>query len=401
MGMEAANREPGFATGLTLLVPITLSAMAIVLLAPILPQLQAEFAHVAGAAYLVPMVLTTPALCVAVLSPVAGMLGDRFGRRRLLIASLLAYAALGVAPLWLSDLKIIIASRIAVGVSEALIMVLSTTMIGDHFSGERRDRWLAAQTATASLSALLFFNLGGYLGRAGWRAPFWVYASALLMLFAVLRFTSPTADKMNRDDKAATANSWEGFPWAKMGGIVAVTVFGSVFFYTVQIQTSNGLSLLGVRDPARIGFLTSVASLGVPLGTFIYSRVTSVPVKYLLLIEFGILGVGFMCMSKAGSTTAFLIGCGINQVGAGLLLPTLLVWAMNQLRFEIRGRGAGMWNGAFALGQFLSPIVVTFFALRTGGLLPAFAVLGTAAFAAMLTTLLAGVLSRRTGVTHA
>lgn len=403
MATTAGPREPGFSTGLSLLVPITLSTMAIVLLAPILPQLLAEYAQVPGGAYWVPMVLTTPALCVAVLSPVAGILGDFFGRRRLLIGSLVIYAFVGLAPLFLVNLTAIIASRVAVGVAEALIMVLTTTMVGDYFSGTVRDRWLAAQTATASLSALLFFNLGGYLGSFGWRTPFWVYASALLMLVAILRYTwEPGADGRQADAAHRTPHnaSWAGFPWSRMGVILGVTVFASVLFYTVQIHASSGLDALGLKDPARIGFLTSVASLGVPLGTFIYSRVTGTRVVWLLCAEFAAMGAGFLLMSRAATTSAFLMGCAINQVGAGVLLPTLLVWAMSQLHFEIRSRGAGLWTGAFSLGQFLSPIVVTFLALRLGGLLPSFSALAYAALTAMIVALAIGVLRPAARAVH-
>lgn len=379
MNATALERTAGFATGLALLLPITLSVMAIVLLAPILPQLQAAFAGTPGADYLVPMVLTIPALCVALLSPVAGWLGDRYGRRRLLLLALLVYGAVGLAPLVLTDLYALLLSRVAVGVAEALIMVLTTTLIGDYFSGAQRDRWLAAQTATASLSALLFFNLGGYLGRFGWQAPFWVYGTALLMLVGVLRHTWEPANPVTQDAAPEGA-----FPIKRYGGILLVTIFASTLFYTVQIHASLGLDQLGLKDPAQIGFQTSIASLGVPLGTFIYSRLTTVPVARLLLAEFVLLAVGFSLMSTAQSTQAFLIGCFINQLGAGMILPTLLVWSMSQLHFAVRGRGAGIWQGAFALGQWISPIVVTFFALRMGGMLPALSVLaGAAAVAAV------------------
>lgn len=375
------HREPLFMTGISLLLPITLSTMAIVLLAPILPRMLAEYSAIPNFDYWVPMILTVPALCVALFSPVAGMLGDWFGRRRLLMWSFVAYAIVGVAPVFLTDIKAIIASRIGVGISEALIMVLTTTMIGDYFSGAARDKWLAGQTAFASMSALLFFNLGGQLGAFGWRTPFWVYASALLMLALVWRYTWEPSERDAGDvaDHAPHHASWAGFPMAKMLGIVIVTIFGSVLFYTVQIQSAVGLAELGVSDPARAGFLTSVASIGVPLGTFVYSRVGRWPVFRLLVIEFSMLAMGFLLMSRAGETTPFLIGCFINQLGAGMLLPTLLVWAMSLLTFEMRGRGSGIWTGAFSVGQFLSPIAVTFAGKQVGGLLPAFGVLSAAA----------------------
>ena len=395
MGGTIEGRKPGFATGLALLVPITLSVMAIVLLAPILPQLQAEYAHVPGGDYLAPMVLTVPALFVALLSPVAGILGDYFGRRRLLIVSLVVYGVVGVAPLMLTNLYALIGSRIAVGAAEALIMVLTTTLVGDYFSGATRDRWLAAQTSIASVSALLFFNLGGYLGRFGWRTPFWVYASALLMLVMVLRHTWEPESPAKQPSM-----SWTGFPVGRFVGILLVTIFASTLFYTVQIHASVGLDVLGLKDPGQIGFLTSIASLGVPIGTFVYARLAGTPVARLLLAEFLMLGVGFLLMSRATTTTSFLVGCGINQLGAGMVLPTLLVWAMNQLHFEVRGRGAGLWTGAFSLGQWLSPLIVTFFSLRMGGFLASLSVMSYAAFTAMACALVAHFTRARPVAAH-
>lgn len=377
------QRVPHIATGFALLVPITLSTMAIVLLAPLLPKMMEEYQNVPHFDYWVPMILTIPALCVAILSFFAGILGDYFGRRKLLIVAFGVYALVGIAPIFLKSLTLILLSRIGVGISEALIMVLSTTMIGDYYQGAARDKWLAGQTACASVSALIFFNLGGILGRHEWRMAFWVYASALIMMAAVLAFTwEPQKAQRAEDTQATLPPHEEAFPWFKILGIVAVTIYGSVFFYTVQIQASSGLTALGLTDPAIIGPLTALASLGVPLGTFIYSRLGRVAVEKKLLGAFSLLAVGFMLMSKTGNVQGFLFGCFINQLGAGLMLPTLLVWSMSILDFNVRARGTGMWQAAFSLGQWLSPIIVTMIALQVGGLLPSLAYLSYGAVAA-------------------
>jgi MFS family permease len=399
--MIAHNRQPGFMTGISLLLPITLTTMAIILLAPVIPNLMAEFAAVPNHEYWVPMILTLPSLCVAFLCPVAGILGDYFGRRRLLLFSFLLYAVVGVAPVFLRDLTAILMSRIGVGVAEALIYVLSTTMIGDYYQGAARDKWLAAQTAFASVSALLFFNLGGILGESGWRVPFWAYISAIVMLAMVWKWTWEPSGDARADDRADHASrnlSWTSFPWAKMAMIVAITIYGSVFFYVIQIQAPSGLAELGLTSPAERGFLTSIASVGVPLGTFVYSVVgRKWPIGRLLIAEFALLSLGFMLMARTGSVPGFLTGCFINQLGAGMLLPTLLIWSMSILSFENRGRGTGFWQSSFALGQFLSPVVVTFAGKQAGGLLGAFGLLSIGALGGVLVALIASRSSKGAG----
>lgn len=387
---------PGFMTGIALLLPITLSTMAIVLLSPILPQLMEEFKTYPRADYLVPLVLTMPAICIALFSPLAGMLGDYFGRRTMLLWSFVGYALVGIAPVFLHDLASILVSRVAVGIFEALIMVLTTAMIGDCFSGPDRDKWLAAQAATASLSALLFFNIGGQLGALGWRAPFWIYTSALLMMALVLRFTWEPAenDATQSADHAPHHANWSSFPLARFTPVLLFTIYTSVFFYTVQIQAGVGLARLGMANPATIGFFTSLASIGVPLGTFAYSRSGITNPFKLLLVEMVMLSVGFLVMSKSQSPTPFLLGCFINQLGAGMLLPTLLVWAMSMLSFEVRSRGAGLWQGALAVGQFVCPVTGTYLSNSLGGLFPAF---GALAACALLAGLVASLVLLRQG----
>jgi MFS family permease len=393
----AVDRTPDWRTGTALLLPITLTTMAVVLLAPVVPQLMQAFAGVPNHEYWVPMILTVPSLCVALLCPFAGMLADYFGRRTLLLVALAGYAVVGIAPIFLQTLPLILLSRVVVGVTEALIYVVSTTMIGDYYSGAARDRWLAGQTAFASVSALLFFNLGGILGEIGWRTPFWVYLSALGMFAMVLAFTwEPAAmDTQGREPEPPHNTSWAGFPWVITALIAGITVYGSIFFYTVQIQASTGLAALGLTSPAEIGFLTSIASVGVPLGTLLYSRIGGTRVGLLLLAEFGMLALGFALMGRSGSVSGFLIGCFINQLGAGMLLPTLLVWSMSVLSFEFRGRGTGFWQSAFALGQFLSPLVVTTTGKAAGGIMGAFTLLAAAAALGAVVVLTGSLLTGR------
>ncbi len=159
----------------------------------------------------------------------------------------------------------------------------------------------------------------------------------------------------------------------------------------MSIQASSGLVALGLSIPARIGLLTSIASLGVPLGTLLYSRIGGAHVRALLLAEFVMLALGFALIGRTGSVEGFLIGCFINQLGVALLLPTLLVWSMSVLSFEFRGRGTGLWQSAFALGQFLSPIVVTTVGKTMGGIMGAFTFL-TAAVALGAVKVLAAVM---------
>jgi MFS family permease len=149
-------------------------------------------------------------------------------------------------------------------------------------------------------------------------------------------------------------------------------------FYTIQTQSGLALTSLGVQQPARIGTLTMIASLGVPVGTYLFRVLARIPMGALLGLEFALIGMGFAGMGKAASPAQFVAFATVNQLGCGMILPTLLTWATSGLAFEIRGRGTGAWTATFAIGQFLSGLIITFLGERVGGLLPALLALGAA-----------------------
>lgn len=168
-------RHAGVPQAAVLLAAVTLPVMGVISLVPVVPALQAHFADVPGANYLVPIALTIPGMCIALLSPFAGMLADRFGRRQLLLTALAFYGLFGLLPLLLDSLPLIIASRFGLGVTEAVIMTVTTTLTGDYFKEEERQKWVAAQAVAGSLAATLLFLAGGALGDLGWQAPFYLY----------------------------------------------------------------------------------------------------------------------------------------------------------------------------------------------------------------------------------
>lgn len=408
--MSSTPRKAGPLQGFTLLSCMTLAVMGALLVAPVIPQMMEHFKDVPNVQYWVPMVVTVPSLCVAFLSPLAGWLGDKFGRRRLLIPAMGLYSICGLAPFFLTDLTHILISRIGVGITEAAVMTLSTTMIGDMFTGPSRDKWLAGQTATASTSAIIFLIIAGYAGRFGWQGPFIVYLFPLVLMMGVIFFTWETGKNGENAPEpphifagevdAPAAQVVDGkvkFPFAFLAGVCGVTLVAALMFYTIQIQLSVALDAIGIKDPARIGLLTAIASIAVPVGTFVFwgvSKRLSIPV--LLLIEFAIMGAAYIGMSKTTQDyRVFVAFAAVSQIGAGMILPTLLTWAMSRLSLQVRGVGTGVWQSTFAFGQFACGLVVPFISGIVGGIIPALAVLGIMSLVAAVCALFASFTSRK------
>lgn len=376
----ATGRTAGIPQLVLLLAASCMSVLGAVLIAPVLPQMQAEFAAVPGAAVLVPIVLTVPALIIGITAPFAGLIADRFDRKRLLLVALVAYSIFGTAPLYLQSLGAILGSRVLVGICEAAIMTSATTLIGDYWSGEKRSRYLGLQTLVTALAATVFLGVGGALGAAGWRTPFWLYLVAIVLVLPMARLIWQPA---GRD--TAVARPLPSIPWRQLAAPCIVTLFGGIVFYALIVELSFVLNGVGVTSTATIGLVSAIMSLATAAGAIVFSRVAGHSPRVLLPIEFTLAAVGLLLVFATSSTVLITLGAVVTGLGTGMLLPTMLTWAVNRLSFEQRGRGTGLWTGTLFIGEFLSPLVIAALGVGVGGLQPALAVLAVA------TVLVAGI----------
>jgi len=390
--MTVAERQAGTLQGVLLLLPITMAVMGLIVLVPVLPGMLVHFHDVPGVQYLVPLMLTLPALCVALLSPVAGVVVDFFGRRTTCIVALVIYTAVGILPMFLQSLMAIIVSRAALGAMEALIVISSTTLIGDYFHGREREKWLANQTAVASVSSIFLAFLGGALGNFGWRGAFAAYGVSILFAIGLLLWTW---EPRKSDELAGeVAGAGAPFPWRTIAPISILAVFGGAMFFTMQIQVSNMLSdYYAIRSTSALGLYSGLAGLSVAGGTLLYRRFTArliTPTQ--LLIAFGLLGISFILMDHAPTPKLFTAWLIVNQIGSGMLLPALVVWAMGRIPFEVRGRGTGLFMSGWWLGQPLSSQAIALMRSENGGNLPAtLQILGILCLVAAVVAVISGL----------
>ena len=351
-----AERSAGLAQTLLLLAGSCLPVLGAVLLAPVLPSMQAHFTDTPGAAVLVIIALTLPALMIALLAPVAGILADRLGRRPLLLGAMVLYSVCGLLPIWLESLPAIVASRAGIGLAEAAIMTCCTALMGDYYSGARRERLFALQMVATSLSATVFIALGGVLGEHGWRAPFGLYAVGLLMLplMAYWLWEPQTATATVQSTRPVT----HVFPWGKLAPAYFLAAMAGISLFVVPVQSSHLLDLLHIDSPQQIGMTMGANQLGVLLGSLAFPLLARWRPQYLLALAFILAGCGGWLMAVASTHMQLVVAVTINGLGVGLMIPTLLTWIMNQVTFSQRGHAAGGFTSAFFAGEFASPLIV-------------------------------------------
>jgi len=363
-----------FLKSATLLAPMAMLGMGPSAFGPILAEIHKEFATNPGANWLVPMVLTLPAVCIALFSGAAGMIADRFGRKRLLMGSLLLFGLAGAAPFFLKSLGAILASRFLVGVAEAGLAISSTTLIGDEFEGAAREKMLASQVVVAASAAVVVAVAAGGLGALGWRHAVLVYLLALpLLALVVFVVREPRAsERYVRKDKPA---SLQVFPWKPTFAACGLMLVTSMFFCVLPVEMAFVMSAIGVSDPKIIGLSMAAMAVGIGVGAGLFKTLSRLGIPLVLTLGYAVMAAGFLSIAFASNLPWTIAACFVTQIGAGLALPAVLAAALKLFSFEFRGFGTGLVQCANSLGQFVCALVVTGLAMMLSGLSGAMTVL--------------------------
>lgn len=136
------------------------------------------------------------ALPFAALLLLGGAVGDRYGRRRALIAGLAVFAAGSATAMAVHDPRWLIAMRAVLGVGAALVMPATLSTITATFPREQRARAVGAWAGVAGAGAIVgVLSSGLLLEQWSWRAVFGLnVVLAVVALGATLRVIPESAD---------------------------------------------------------------------------------------------------------------------------------------------------------------------------------------------------------------
>ena len=353
----------------------------------------------------------TLALAAAMLP--AGLLGDRYGRKTVLVGAILLFGSMSVACAYAPDANAFIAARALLGIAGAALMVMSLSVVTVLFNETERPRAMGIWAAGNFLALPLGPIVGGYLLAHVWWG--WVFLMnvpvVLVGLVAVLAFVpqSRSEHRPSIDIIGVLLSSsglailmyglvqagdygwgssdaiipsaiaiviiaafvlWEAWLTARPNGqpLVDLGLFRSRSFSVGVVLAGLGIfgmfgvlfalpqylqGIMGVdAQGAGVRFLPMIA--GMVIGAVPADRVAArIGAKFTVVIGFAILTAGMIVGSGLTVTTsdAYIAAFTfIVGVGAGLGLATAASAAMVELSAERSGVGGALVQAVVKLG---------------------------------------------------
>lgn len=145
-----------------------------------------------------PWVITVTLVAAAICTPIAGRLGDMYGKRRIAM-SLLVLQALGAILAALSDsLAPMIIARALQGMAAGVIP-LGIALLRDVLPREKLGSSIALVSATLGIGGALGLPLSAFVAQNfDWHALFWVAAGLALLAFVLFGLIVPASTSASR-----------------------------------------------------------------------------------------------------------------------------------------------------------------------------------------------------------
>ncbi|WP_419999449.1 MFS transporter [Streptomyces boninensis] len=182
-----ATRRPGTIVGVLALAGI-LAALTQTLVVPLIGELPRMLDTSASNAS---WVVTATLLSAAVSTPVAGRLGDMYGKRRILLLSIVPLIAGSVVCALSSSLAPMVAGRALQGMGMGVVP-LGVSLMRDVVPAERLGSAIAVMSASMGVGGALGLPFSaGIAENASWRTLFWVVAGLSVVVAALVRTVVP------------------------------------------------------------------------------------------------------------------------------------------------------------------------------------------------------------------
>jgi ACDE family multidrug resistance protein len=292
------------------------------------------------------------------LTPVLGVLADRYGRKKILVPSLMLFGVAGFMCFFMRNYQMLLLFRLLQGIGAASIGSLNVTLIGDFFKGTERAGAMGYNASILSIGTASYPAIGGILATFGWYFPFFLPAFAVPMALVVIY--SLDSGKSSNSEKFSIylAKAWKSIKDKRVILIFIASIFTFIILYGAYLSYFPFLvDSKFSAAPYVIGILFSVSSLTTALTSSQVGKLSArFSDKTLLKTAFVIYTISLLIIPFIPGLWLLLIPLVLFGIAQGLNIPSLQTLLTDLAPPENRAAFMSLNGMVLRLGQTLGPI---------------------------------------------
>ena len=297
------------------------------------------------------------------LTPVSGILSDRFGRKLVLVPSLFIFGIAGFLCSFMRDFHLLLVFLFIEGIGAAGLSSINVTLIGDLYSGEKRTALMGYNASILSIGTAAYPALGGFIAVFGWQYIFYLPLLAIpLAIFVIFGLNNPEpkdhqgiGEYFRRIWKSINKSSVWGLFLVNM--LVFVLLYGAYLTY-FPILLSERLDASSVQ----IGMMMSIMSLVTAATSSQLGRISKrFRSKTILLWGTTFYFLAMLSLLFSQSWTQIIVSVMVFGLGHGLLLPSIQNLLVGFASIKERAAFMSVNSMVLRIGQTIGPLLIGVF----------------------------------------
>ncbi len=347
------------------------------MLIPVLPKLEQQL-NISGLK--VSMIITVYSVFAIILIPIAGYLSDLFGRKKVIIPSLII-AGIGGALAGFVCWKLenpyawLIVGRIIQGIGSAGAMPVVIPCVGDMFKDENEvSKGLGLVETSNTFGKVLSPILGSVLAAVVWYLPFLsIPFLCLLSIILILIFVKPPKQPMRAKRKDKRKKKFKMFirsirkifrnngKWLYtiflLGAIIMFILFGMLFYLSKILE--KRYYIIGIWKGCVLAIpLAALSYTSYKTGKKIGNQKGAM--KKCIVIGFILISIAFVIPIINKDIYMIITSLLISGIGIGMSLPSLDALITEGIEKEQRGTITSLYSSLRFVGVAAGPPVFAY-----------------------------------------
>lgn len=350
-----------------ILLSVVMDSMGIGLIMPVMPDLirEIEGTDLGSAAVWGGLLATIFALMQFFFGPTVGNLSDRFGRRPVLLVSLVVMAFDYVLMALAHTIFLLIIGRIIGGITAAT-QATAAAYMADISKPDEKAANFGLIGAAFGVGFVLGPLIGGVLAEYGTRAPFWAAAflAAANAVFGYFVLPETVTDKIRRPFSWRRANPLGAF--RHIGGLpglkrlmVILFIYAVAFFVYPGVWAYYGALQFG-WSPGMIGLSLGIFGIGIAIvqGVLIRPILAAIGERNAVILGLSIDVAAFVALGFVTSGWVALALTPLTALGS-IAGPALQGIMSRSVDDNQQGELQGLISSINAVATILAPVIVT------------------------------------------
>ena len=346
--MSQGKSKKVIAAGL-LIMSLTMSCNSS--LSPILAEVGKSFPEASDSA--IQIVLTLINLTTLPMMFIEPLLEPKITKRNIAVIGTVLMLIGGFMPQFLnSQLWMLYAASVVIGAGLSLVVVVSSSLISDYFTGIDKSRMMGFQSIFVSIGgAIIAKGSGLFTAMAGWHRGYLVFLICVPIIIIVL-LTVPSGEVVPKAEKSSGGLSGS---MVYFGILCLIT---GIFVATFNTNIAMYIDRNGIGDASTAGTVSSIMQVVGIVGGLVLGNTVKIFKRFTIGAAIIMMAVGTALVGFSTSFPVICVGAVIVGFGFAIRNPGAVTFAANMVPAAQASLAIAIVSATYNVGNFISAYIV-------------------------------------------